>query len=248
MTDAYPGNMGARDYFGDSNLAGGFYDIGAAEYQGGGGPDTEPPTAPTNLTATAVSSSQINLAWTASTDNVGVTGYQVFRDGAQVGTTATASYPDTGLSPSTTYSYYVKAYDAAGNVSAQSNTAQATTLPGGGNLMHIADFFTCNAAGVPQSSFSSQDDPNWRVIVQDGAGTPLAGVTVVTKAYKPDGSLFQTKTGTTAANGMVHFSMNLVRNSAAGTWTVRVDSMAKDGWTRDLGADVRTAVTFQYQG
>jgi len=51
--------------------------------------DTVPPTVPTNLTATAISSTQINLAWTASTDNVGVTGYQIFRNGVQVGTSAT---------------------------------------------------------------------------------------------------------------------------------------------------------------
>src|SRR5207245_3773127 len=67
-------------------------------------PDTTPPTVPTGLTATAVSSSQINLSWTASTDNVGVTGYRVYRGGTQIATTSTPSYANTGLSPSTTYS------------------------------------------------------------------------------------------------------------------------------------------------
>ena len=90
-------------------------------------PDTQAPTVPTNFTATAVSSSQINLSWTASTDNVGVTGYDVYRNNSKVATVATTSYGDTGLSPSTTYSYFVKARDAAGNVSASSNTASATT-------------------------------------------------------------------------------------------------------------------------
>ena len=93
-----------------------------------GAGDTQPPTAPTNLTATAVSSSQINLSWTASTDNVGVTGYEVYRSSSKVATVTTTTYGDTGLTPSTTYSYYVKARDAAGNVSASSNTASATTL------------------------------------------------------------------------------------------------------------------------
>src|SRR5271157_5667725 len=102
------------------------YDCGA----GSGGGDTTPPTIPTNLTATAVSSSQINLSWTASTDNVGVTGYKIFRGGVQVGTSATASYSDTGLTASTAYSYYVSAYDAAGNNSGNSNTASATTQAG----------------------------------------------------------------------------------------------------------------------
>jgi len=90
-------------------------------------PDTTPPSVPAGLTATATSSSQINLSWTASTDNVGVTGYKVFRNGAQVATSATTSYSDTGLSASTSYSYTVSAFDAAGNNSAQSTSASATT-------------------------------------------------------------------------------------------------------------------------
>jgi len=89
--------------------------------------DTQPPTVPTSLSATAVSSSQINLSWTASTDNVGVTGYKIYRNAAQVGTSVTNSYSDTGLVASTTYSYTVSAYDAAGNNSAQSTSASATT-------------------------------------------------------------------------------------------------------------------------
>ncbi len=92
-----------------------------------GAPDITAPSVPSGLTATAASSSQINLAWTASTDDFGVTGYKIFRDGTQVGTSATPSFPDTGLTPSTTYSYTVSAYDAAGNTSNQSTAASATT-------------------------------------------------------------------------------------------------------------------------
>ncbi|MCR8630971.1 polysaccharide lyase family 7 protein [Paenibacillus radicis (ex Xue et al. 2023)] len=99
---------------------------------GGGGSsgDTQSPTAPTNLTATAASSSQINLSWTASTDNVGVTAYQVYRGSTLVGSPTATSFSDTGLSASTAYSYTVKAKDAAGNVSTASNTASATTQSG----------------------------------------------------------------------------------------------------------------------
>ena len=96
-------------------------------------PDTTPPTAPTSLTATAVSGTQINLAWTASTDNVGVTGYRVERcQGAgctnfvQVLTPTGTSVSDTGLTAGTSYSYRVRATDAAGNLSGYSNTATAT--------------------------------------------------------------------------------------------------------------------------
>ena len=83
------------------------------------GADTTPPSTPTNLSATAISSSQINLSWTASTDNVGVTGYKIFRGGVQIATSATNSYFNTGLTASTAYSYTVSAYDAAGNNSAR---------------------------------------------------------------------------------------------------------------------------------
>jgi chitodextrinase len=73
---------------------------------------------PAGLSATAISSSQINLSWTASTDNVGVAGYRVFRNGNQIATVTTTSYSNTGLAASTAYTYTVSAFDAAGNVSA----------------------------------------------------------------------------------------------------------------------------------
>src|SRR5206468_760198 len=97
-------------------------------------PDTTPPTAPTGLTATATSTSQINLVWRASTDNVGVTGYRVERcqgagctSFAQIATPAGTSFSNTGLAASTSYSYQVRAVDAAGNLSAYSAVASATT-------------------------------------------------------------------------------------------------------------------------
>jgi hypothetical protein len=89
--------------------------------------DTIPPTVPTRLTATAISSSQINLSWTASTDNTGVTGYNIFRGGAKIATAPGTSYQDSGLNASTSYAYNVSAFDAAGNTSAQSAGASATT-------------------------------------------------------------------------------------------------------------------------
>lgn len=91
-------------------------------------PDTTPPSIPTNLAATAISSSQINLSWTASTDNIGVTGYHIYRGGVQIATVTTLLYSNTGLSSSTTYSYTVAALDAAGNTSGQSTSVSATTL------------------------------------------------------------------------------------------------------------------------
>jgi len=90
--------------------------------------DATAPSIPTGLTATAVSVSAINLSWTASTDNVSVTGYQVFRDSIQIATSSGTTYSDTGLATSTAYTYFVKAFDAAGNISAASNSDNATTF------------------------------------------------------------------------------------------------------------------------
>jgi chitodextrinase len=89
--------------------------------------DVTAPTTPGNLAATAVAPGRINLTWNASTDNVGVVGYQVFRNNVQIATASTNSYSDTTLQPQTTYTYKVIAFDAGGNFSAASNNASATT-------------------------------------------------------------------------------------------------------------------------
>src|SRR6266853_1221750 len=88
--------------------------------------DTTPPSTPAGLTGAAAGSTGANLSWSISTDNVGVTGYIVRRNGVQVATPATTSYADTGLSAATTYSYTVAARDAAGNISPNSASVSVT--------------------------------------------------------------------------------------------------------------------------
>ncbi|MFG2626474.1 glycoside hydrolase family 6 protein [Streptomyces sp. NPDC048473] len=99
---------------------------------GGGDDDTQAPTVPTGLKVTGKTSGSVSLSWTASTDDTAVTAYDVYRAGVQVGSSASTSYTDMGLTASTAYSYTVKARDAAGNVSAASAAASATTDQGGG--------------------------------------------------------------------------------------------------------------------
>ncbi|WP_020607007.1 fibronectin type III domain-containing protein [Spirosoma spitsbergense] len=89
--------------------------------------DTQAPTAPTNLTATAITTTGTTISWTASTDNVGITGYKVYLDGNQIATSTATTYSLTGLTPATAYSIYVVAVDAAGNASAASTTFKVTT-------------------------------------------------------------------------------------------------------------------------
>lgn len=95
--------------------------------------DTQAPTAPTNLIANNPTANTISLSWTASTDNVGVTGYEIYVNGVLYSTVTGTSATVMGLNPSTTYSFYIVAKDAAGNASSQSNTATETTLAGGGS-------------------------------------------------------------------------------------------------------------------
>jgi chitodextrinase len=98
-------------------------------------PDTAPPSAPTGLTATAVSLTRIDLAWAASTDSVGVTGYWVERcqganctNFAQEGTPTTTGFSSTGLAANTNYRFRVRAVDAAGNLSPYSAIVTRRTL------------------------------------------------------------------------------------------------------------------------
>jgi chitodextrinase len=106
----------------------------------GGSGDTQPPSAPSSLTAAAYSATRIDLGWAASTDNVGVTGYFVERcvdagcsNFAQIAAVSTiTAYTDTGLTGGTTYRYRVRARDADGNVGANSPIAAAVTTSGTG--------------------------------------------------------------------------------------------------------------------
>jgi alpha-tubulin suppressor-like RCC1 family protein/pimeloyl-ACP methyl ester carboxylesterase len=93
-------------------------------------PDTQTPTVPTGLAATALNSSSISLHWNASTDNVAVSGYQLYRDGVLVGSPVGLVYVDNGLKAATSYRYTVSACDASGNCSPQSTAITATTLTG----------------------------------------------------------------------------------------------------------------------
>jgi len=133
LTAATPYSYRVKAVDAATNVSVNYSTVATATTQTASG-DTTPPSTVTGLTATAVSSSQINLSWTAATDNVGVTGYRVERcqgagcsTFAQLATPSTNSYSDPGLTAGTSYSYRVKAVDGAGNLSLNySNTASAT--------------------------------------------------------------------------------------------------------------------------
>jgi chitodextrinase len=91
------------------------------------GPDTTAPSTPTGVTSSNITGTTATLSWSASTDNVGVTGYKVYRDGVLKSTQTALSFNDSGLAMSTTYAYTVSAVDAAGNESAKSTALSVTT-------------------------------------------------------------------------------------------------------------------------
>src|SRR5207248_6412851 len=89
--------------------------------------DTSAPTAPTNFVKSSASATSISLSWSASTDNVGVTGYRVYRDATLLGSTSQANFTADGLSCGTSYSFQVEAYDAAGNTSPRTSLSASTS-------------------------------------------------------------------------------------------------------------------------
>ncbi|MFL6034592.1 MAG: fibronectin type III domain-containing protein, partial [Gaiellaceae bacterium] len=111
------------------------------------GADTAAPSTPTNVTAPLVGTSQVVVGWTASTDNVGVTGYRVFRDGVLVATVSTTHYLDSGMSAGSFHSYQVRAFDAAGLQSAASTSTGATLEPLGKNAQATLGGVVYDSAG-----------------------------------------------------------------------------------------------------
>ncbi len=121
--------------------------------------DTQAPSTPGSFSGTAPSSSQVSLTWTAATDNVGVAGYRVTRNGSLIATVTTLVYTDSGLTASTTYLYTVDAVDAAGNASTPASTTVTTQAVSSGPVVLASDDFN-RANGGPGAGWTVIDsDP-----------------------------------------------------------------------------------------
>jgi YVTN family beta-propeller protein len=158
--------------------------------------DTTAPSVPGNLQASAVNSTRIDLTWNASTDNAGgsgLAGYRVYRDGGAtpIATVATNSYSNTGLTAGTNYSYQVRAYDNAGNESAASGSASATTtaapvwstgdigaVAAGGSFVDNGTSMTITGSGA--DIWSTADEFQFAYRTLNGDGTLTARVTNIT--------------------------------------------------------------------
>ncbi|MBP3964316.1 DUF4832 domain-containing protein [Paenibacillus lignilyticus] len=189
------------------------YSLQSSAYTGSvGSTDTQAPTAPAGLTSTAKTTSSISLSWSASTDNVGVAGYDVYRNSSFVGSTTSTSYTDTGLKASTSYSYIVSAKDAIGNVSGNSNAISVTT----------------NAASTGTTV----------TIEAESSANTLAGGAVAVACSSCSGG---SKVGYVGNNrGTLQF--NRINAATAGTYTLIISYVNGDASARAARISVNSAI------
>ncbi|QMU74016.1 glycoside hydrolase [Streptacidiphilus sp. P02-A3a] len=223
-TDAIPGyDVPAGQWFAAEfqGLVANAYPSLGSTTTGGGGGDTTPPSVPTGLTVTGTTSGSVSLSWTASTDNVGVTGYDVYRGSTKVATvTSGTTYTDTGLTAATAYSYTVDARDAAGNVSAASAAVTATTAAssGGGGGTTSAG---CTAAYSVSSDWGSGFNGSVTVTNTGTAATKSwtvswtwPGSQQITNLW--NGSYTQTGTSVTVTNAAYNNAIAVGGNTSFG--------------------------------
>jgi hypothetical protein len=178
-------------------------------------PDTTPPSVPTGLGATVVSSTEIDLAWSPSTDDVAVAGYRIYRDGVLVHTTPATAFADTGLAGSTTYAYAIAAFDYANNASAQSAPPVSATTAGPGPT------FVQQSSATPQSPQTSvaatypaaQTAGDTNILAIGWNDTAASIVSVVDAA----GNAYQPAIATFRGNGMsqaIYYAPSIVAAGA----------------------------------
>ncbi|HEY7640190.1 MAG TPA: FG-GAP-like repeat-containing protein, partial [Steroidobacteraceae bacterium] len=217
--------------------------------------DTIAPTVPTNLQATAISSSRIDLTWNASSDTggSGLSGYRVFRNGnpTPIATVSTTSYSDTGLAASTLFTYTVRAVDGASNVSADSAPASATT-----QSQPTTD---TTPPGVPanlQASAvgSNRIDLSWNAVTDNAGGSGLAGYRIFRDGgTTPIATVTATSYSNTslAANTSYSYavrSYDNAGNESASSGTASATTAAAATWSNgDIGA-VAAAGSFTENG
>jgi endonuclease I len=189
---------------------------------GGGVPtsDTQAPTVPTNLVVSSITTTSLHLSWTAATDNISVTAYDVYMNGTLKTSVATNSLSISALTAGTTYSFHVKAKDAAGNLSASSTTLNATT--------------TATASSITELYFSeylegSSNNKALEIANATGASKSLTGY-VIKKQSNGAGawSTGLTLSGTIANNGKFVIVNSLISSACYATTTANLSTTSTD--------------------
>jgi len=165
---SYPFSVRAKDAAGNVSVASNTVNVTTLNP-----PDTQAPSVPANVSATNTTQTSTSLSWSSSTDNVGVTGYDVYQGSAIIASVSGTTRQVTGLTANTAYTFRVRAKDAAGNISDYSNSVNVTTLPitntgcsGSVSAFPYTEGFENTLGAWTQST---ADDANWTV---DANGTP----------------------------------------------------------------------------
>ncbi len=166
--------------------------------------DTTPPSAPSSLTAKALSSTQVALYWSGAKDNVAVVGYDVYRNGVLVTSTTKPYFEDSGLTPGAKYTYSIKSRDAAGNVSLTAKTA-SVSVASASTTGSIAGFATGSTTGLPLANVKVSATLNGKTTSQSTNSSGFYALTrLVPGTYSvtvsASGYATQTFTVTVAAN------------------------------------------------
>ncbi len=166
--------------------------------------DTTPPSAPSSLTAKALSSTQVALYWSGAKDNVAVVGYDVYRNGVLVTSTTKPYFEDSGLTPGAKYTYSIKSRDAAGNVSLTAKTA-SVSVASTSTTGSIAGFATSSSTGLPLGNVKVSAALNGKTTSQNSNSSGFYALTrlapgTYTVTVSASGYATQTFTVTVAAN------------------------------------------------
>ncbi|MEK7067030.1 MAG: carboxypeptidase regulatory-like domain-containing protein [Patescibacteria group bacterium] len=163
--------------------------------------DTTSPTSPTAVSSYAISSSGISLSWSGATDNMGVTGYKIYRNGTYISTSSGLSYADSGLSPSTSYYYNIAAMDGAGNISNMSPSTSATTMANTSATTAITyasisgKVTDWSGAAVSGANIYISSSDRYYSAMTDSSGqysfVSVQAATYSAKAYAPSGVSYQ---------------------------------------------------------
>ena len=216
--------------------------------------DNQAPSNPTNLTASGVTQTSVNLAWSTATDNIAVTGYTIYNGNSQIATTSNLSYSVTGLTSGTSYNFSVRAFDAAGNTSTNSNAVSVTTTSGGsgsGNTTEllISEYiegssynkaieianFTGNTVNLSSYSLRKTTNGNNSWASSYSLNGQLANGQVYVIAHSNASATIKNKADLTISNSIMNFNGNdaiaLFKN------TTRVDVVGTANSSSNFGKD-----------
>jgi hypothetical protein len=192
--------------------------------------DTEAPQSPGNLTEAGVTATTVTLDWDAATDNVGVVGYKIYRDGQLIATESATSFEDSGLRAGTSYIYTVTSYDAANNESVPAGPLVVVTEPV--PLTHVQDISLQLVDGGATHHATSQ------ITVLDGTAQPVVDATVQAVW---SGLVSGTVSGITLADGTVSFASDDVPSAVFGQLSFAVTDVSASGYLYDEAGNSETS-------